>query len=202
MSFWDQNYAVEGYKYGLSPNAFLVEQASRFPRGAKILLPGDGEGRNGVWLAEQGHRVTSVDSSKVGLEKALALASKQNVSLQTCHADLAEWSPAPDSFDVVVLVYLHLPTAIRTDVHRRLAQSLRPGGRFILEAFHPQQLSFSSGGPKDPEMLYRPADLQSDLAGLIDVVFAWEGETSLDEGPGHQGPAYVTRIIGQKKAIV
>ena len=95
MNFWDQNYAVPGYKYGTQPNAFLREQATRLPTGAEALVPGDGEGRNGVWLAQQGHRVRSVDGSAVGLQKAQALAAERGVMLATEQVDLAAWQPAP-----------------------------------------------------------------------------------------------------------
>jgi SAM-dependent methyltransferase len=198
MNFWDQNYSLEGYKYGLAPNAFLVGQSGRFPTNAQVLVPGDGEGRNGVWLAKQGHRVTSVDSSKVGLDKALVLASREGVTIQTCLADLAEWSPPAAGFDLVVLTFLHLSPALRTDVHRRLVQALKPGGLLILEAFHPRQLDFNSGGPRDAAMLYPLESLRADFEGLLDEILAWEGETSLDEGPGHQGPAWVSRWVGQR----
>lgn len=197
MNFWDQNFSAPGYKYGTSANAFLVAQAHRLPAVADVLVPGDGEGRNGVWLAQQGHRVTSVDVSAVGLQKAQALAAQQGVTLRTELADLADWEPVRCSVDAVVLTFVHLPPAIRRAAHRRLAAALRPGGVLLLEAFHPAQLGHSSGGPKAPEMLYTLQTLQEDFAGVLTEVLAWEGEVTLDEGPGHQGLAHVTRWIGQ-----
>lgn len=196
MNFWDQNFSVAGFKYGTAPNAFLVEQTHRLPSGSDVLVPGDGEGRNGVWLAQQGHRVTAMDGSAVGLQKAQALATERGVAFQTVLGDLAIWAPAPASFDAVVLTFVHLPPAIRANAHRRLAAALRPGGLLILEAFHPLQLKHSSGGPKDLAMLYTPDMLREDFTGLVEV-FAWHGETELDEGPGHQGLAQVVRWIGR-----
>ena len=200
MNFWDQQFAVEGFKYGTAPNAFLTTQAHRLAPGNQVLVPGDGEGRNGVWLAQQGHTVTAVDNSQVGLDKAQALASERGVSISTVHADLAAWAPEPSSVDAVVLVYLHLPPALRAQVHASLAQALRPGGWWILEAFHPSQLAHSSGGPKDEAMLYTPELLADDLGGQLAVIESWSGETRLDEGPGHQGLAHVTRWVAQKRA--
>lgn len=196
MNFWDQNYAAPGYKYGTTANAFLRDQASRLPPGAQVLLPGDGEGRNGVWLAQQGHRVHAVDGSAVGVAKARALAAERGVALRIEHGELADWQPAPASADAVVLTFVHLPPALRAQTHRRAAQALRPGGWLILEAFHPLQLNHRSGGPKDAAMLYTLASLREDFAGL-QTVQAWEGEVRLDEGPGHQGLAHVTRWVGQ-----
>ena len=198
MNFWDQNFSVPGYKYGTSANAFLVAQAYRLPAAADVLVPGDGEGRNGVWLAQQGHRVTSVDVSAVGLQKAQALAVQRGVTLRTELVDLADWVPIPCSVDAVVLTFVHLPPAIRRAAHRRLAAALRPGGVMLLEAFHPLQLKHSSGGPKAPEMLYTLQTLREDFAGALTEVLGWEGEVTLDEGPGHHGLAHVTRWIGRQ----
>ena len=198
MNFWDQRFAEPGYKYGTEPNAFLREQAVRLTAPADVLVPGDGEGRNGVWLARQGHRVTAVDSSAVGLQKARDLAATLGVTVTTVLADLGDWSPAPASVDAVVLVYTHLPDAIRRSAHQRLASSLRPGGWLLLEAFHPAQLAHGSGGPKDADMLYTPEQLDADFAGLLTPVLSWHGETILSEGPGHQGLAHVTRWVGRR----
>lgn len=199
MNHWDQAYSdVEGYKYGEQPNAFLKEQAHRIPARARVLLPGDGEGRNGVWLAEQGHQVCALDNSAVGLAKAEALAHRRQVTLQTVLVDLADWQPEPASADAVVLTYLHLPPPLRTPVMHKLVQALKPGGVLLLEAFHPRQLQYNSGGPKNEAMLYTLDMLRGDLAAGMQELLASESETLLDEGPGHQGPAYVTRWIGQK----
>lgn len=195
--FWDNNFSVPGYKYGTAPNAFLADQVHRLSPGSEVLVPGDGEGRNSVWLAQQGHRVTAMDASAVGLQKAQALATERGVALQTVLGDLADWAPEPGSFDAVVLTYVHLPEAIREGAHRRLAAALRPGGWMLLESFHPGQLPRSSGGPKDVAMLCTPTMLANDFAGLLEQDMAWDGETLLSEGPGHQGLAHVTRWIGR-----
>ena len=197
QNFWDQNFSVSGFKYGTEPNAFLVQEANRLPAEANVLVPGDGEGRNGVWLAQQGHCVTTMDSSSVGLDKAQVLALERDVILHTALGDLADWAPTAASFDAVVLIYVHLPAAMRQNAHRRLAAGLRPGGWLLLECFHPEQLTRSSGGPKDVAMLYTPELLTADFAGLLEPVMAWDGETLLSEGPGHQGLARVTRWIGR-----
>lgn len=199
MNFWDQNFAAAGYKYGTQPNAFLVWQAQRIAAGSQVLVPGDGEGRNGVWLAQQGHHVTAMDGSVVGLQKAQALAAERGVAIATEHGDLADWAPEPARFDAVVLTFVHLPPAIRAGAHRRLAAGLRPGGLLLLEAFHPQQLQHSSGGPRDEAMLYTPELLRADVGDALEVLMAWQGEVLLDEGPGHQGRAHVTRFVGQAR---
>ncbi len=201
MNFWDQQYAGDDYRYGTAPNAFLREQATHFAPASDILVPGDGEGRNGVWLATQGHRVTALDMSPVGLAKAQALAAQQGVTIATLEANLAAWTPAPASCDVLALIYLHLPPALRADVHARLATALRPGGWLLLEGFHPRQRreGCTSGGPGDIEMLFTLDQLRADWAasGLHEEL-AWEGQVTLAEGPGHAGPAWITRYLARR----
>ena len=200
MNFWDQQYsAVDGYKYGTRPNAFLMAEAHRLPPHARILVPGDGEGRNGVWLASQGHAVLTVDLSEVGVARSRALAAELGVPIETLVADLKVWTPTAGAFDAVVLTYLHMPPAMRTAVHRKVAAALRPGGLLLLEAFHPRQLGRASGGPKEVELLYPLDDLRSDFAGALDEESGEELDVLLDEGPGHQGLAAVTRYRGRAR---
>lgn len=199
QSFWNERFAAPGYKYGTAPNAFLAEQAATWPAAQTVLAVGDGEGRNGVWLAGQGHQVLAVDYAQAGLDKAQALAQTQGVEANrycTLCADLAHWQPAEASVDAVVLIYCHLASALRRPAHRHLARSLKPGGVLVLEAFHPSQRGRPSGGPQDVDMLYTLADLRADFAGELDEVLGWEGEVMLDEGPGHQGLGLVTRWVG------
>lgn len=202
QGFWDAQFAAPGYKYGTAPNAFLVSQAALLPSRARVLVPGDGEGRNGVWLAQQGHQVTAIDSSAVGLAKARALAAAHGVEIETIEADLSTWTAGAARYDAVVLVYVHLPPSIRATVHRTLWASLGDGGLLILEAFHPRQQAYGSGGPKDAAMLYTLERVRADFAGdaraMLEEVNAWEGEVVLDEGPGHQGPAVVTRLVARR----
>ncbi|HET8695650.1 MAG TPA: class I SAM-dependent methyltransferase [Aquabacterium sp.] len=200
--FWNQKFEGDAYKYGEQPNAFLKQEAGRIRPHANVLVPGDGEGRNGVWLAEQGHQVVSVDCSDVGLVKAQDLARRRGVErqVQTRLADLTEWRPAPQAFDAVVVCYLHLPSSQRPAVMANLLQALKPGGLLVLEAFHPNQLGLTSGGPKDVDLLYTLQALRddashSDVAGA--ELLGWEGEVDLNEGPFHQGRAQVTRWIWQ-----
>jgi SAM-dependent methyltransferase len=200
MNFWDKQYsAIEGYKYGTRPNAFLMAEAHRLPGRAHVLVPGDGEGRNGAWLASQGHEVLTVDISEVGVARARALAANLGVRIDTLVADLKVWIPPTGTFDAVVLTYLQMPPTMRTEVHRKVATALRPGGLLLLEAFHPRQLGRSSGGPKELELLYTLEDVRSDFNGALDEELGEELEVRLDEGPGHQGMAAVTRYRGRAR---
>ena len=198
MNFWDQNFSGAAYKYGTEPNAFVAAESQRLANGSYVLVPGDGEWRNGVWLAQQGHQVTAVDYSSVGLDKARALAAQRGVALHTELADLTEWQVPTQTFDALVLVFVHLPASIRTQVHHRLLKALKPGALVLIEAFTPKQLHMCSGGPKDASMLYTLEQLRADFGAETQELMGLECETQLDEGPGHQGPAHVVRCVWQK----
>lgn len=197
QDFWDTRFGGEDYVYGTEPNAFLRAQAFRLAPGARVLLPGDGEGRNGVWLAEQGMDVLSVDASEVGLAKARRLAVARGVRIATERADLVRWEWPRAAFDAVVSAFLHLAPEDRKIVHRAIAASLRPGGVVILEAFRPEQLAHASGGPRDAAMLYAPEVLRADFDGL-EVLVCEEALDPLDEGTFHSGPAATVRFVAKR----
>ena len=199
---WEARYAGESNLFGLDPNEFLRSQAHLFRPGQRALVPGDGEGRNGVWLAEQGLDVTTIDLAASGVKKARAFATARNVTIDARQADLAQWSWPVGTFDVVASIFLHLPAAIRSTVHGNMLRALRPGGLLVLEAFRPAQLALQrggaggrgSGGPPDPALLYAAATLRDDFPGVQWLVLD-ETETDLAEGTHHVGPAAVVRGI-------
>lgn len=196
--FWNSVFSAEDYVYGHVPNAHLVAHAGRIKATGRVLVPGDGEGRNGVWLAGRGFQVLSVDASAAGLAKARRLARARGVAIETEEADLLDWDWPVAAFDAVVSVFLHFRPDERRPVHAAMARALRPGGVMILEAFRPEQLAFASGGPKDPAMLYRAADLRADFSGLA-VAELEEAEVDLDEGPFHQGRGAVVRLVAVRQ---
>lgn len=199
--FWDDRYSQSDYAFGTEPNQFLTTQQSRLKPGMKTLVVGDGEGRNGVWLAQQGLDVLSVDLSPIGVEKTQALAMQQQVKLQTQCADLAEWEWIEATYDLVVSIYVHFSADVRERLHRSMLHSLKPGGLIILEGFNPEQIQYqreySSGGPNNPAMLFDPEMLRQDFAGG-EVLELTETITELHEGKFHDGKAAVIRLVLRK----
>ncbi len=195
---WDDRFSCEHYVYGEAPNAFLARHASLIPAGARVLVPGDGEGRNGVWLARQGFRVLSVDSSAVGLEKARRLAARHDVTIETEHTDLTAWAWPEAAFDAVVSIFLHLPPETASSIHAAMLKALKPGGLMILQAFRPEQLGCASGGPKDVSWLYTSAILASDFAEA-EILLNVEEAVSLEEGPLHRGPAATVGLVARRR---
>jgi SAM-dependent methyltransferase len=197
---WDQRYATDEYVYGTKPNDFLLTAVAGLPP-QRVLCLAEGEGRNAVYLASLGHEVLAVDASAVGLAKAQRLAAERGVQIVTEVADLATYAIAPDSFDLIVSIFCHLVPPVRQRLYRQAVLGLRPGGRFILEAYTLQQIGRGTGGPQVPELLYDLATLRSDLAGLR-LIHAQELERALHEGRLHDGVGAVVQVVGLRPESV
>jgi len=193
---WNERYSAPGFAYGTEPNEFLVEQAAHIPRG-RILELAAGEGRNGVWLAQQGYEVLCVDGSEVGLKKAAQLAGERGVHIQTVTADLAAYAIEREAFDGIVSIWCHLPVALRQSVHAGCVQGLKPGGVLVLEAYTPAQVALGTGGPNDPRLCMTLAALREELEGLRFEV-ALEREREVREGQHHQGRSAVVQLVARK----
>lgn len=194
--FWNERYAAGHYVYGEAPNAFLEEVASRIPSGPVLCLA-EGEGRNAVYLATLGHRVTAVDQSETGLSKTRALAAKFGVSVETIRADLADFTVAQAAWAGIVAVFAHLPPPLRKRIHAESVRGLVPGGVFILEAYSPAQMAYDTGGPRDPELLMSLTELGSELRGL-ELLMAREIERDVIEGTFHTGRGAVVQVLARK----
>ncbi|PVY42249.1 class I SAM-dependent methyltransferase [Pontibacter virosus] len=196
QQFWNERYSQQKMVYGNEPNVFLKEQLQALTPG-KILFPAEGEGRNAVYAARQGWSVLAFDYSEAGQAKALALAAKQGVSIDYRLADAGSFATEPESVDAVALIYAHLSSELRQSLHRKVQQWLKPGGIVILEAFHPKQLVYTSGGPKDEAMLYTADMVKRDFAGMA-IILLEEKAIELSEGAYHSGPGFVTRFVATK----
>lgn len=194
---WNDRYSKPGFAYGESPNDFLVEVAPYLPPDGRVLCLGAGEGRNAVWLAEQGYQVTAVDLSDVGLRKAQDLAAARQVQVETIEADLATWTPEPGAWDGIVAIFAHLPPPARAHMHRAAVRGLRPGGVFVLEMYHPRQLEHRTGGPPVLAMLADQATLEAELEGL-EFLVSREVEREVHEGAFHRGTSATVQVVGRK----
>ena len=199
-AFWDNKFRPDGYTYGEAPNAFLADHVRAFPVNGEMLGLGEGEGRNAVFLAEQGFRMTAVDLSKRGLKKLEDLAAARGVSVEAVEHDLGSFEFGRDRWDGIYNIYCHLPPELRAVLYARIQGALRPGGVFLTEQFAKDQLRYDSGGPKDEQLLLDVVELQQAFSGYEVVYAAWE-PTILDEGPLHRGLASVTRFVVRKPRV-
>lgn len=195
---WDERYSEPDFAYGTEPNEFLFSVISRIPKG-KILSLAEGEGRNAVYLASLGYQVTGVDGSEVGLRKAQSLAAERGVNIKTIHADLGEFHIEPEYWYGILACYCHVPSALRTLLHRTAVRGLKPGGVFVLEAFSKEQLDRNTGGPQSLDMLMALDDLKQELHGL-EFIHAVQTEREVHEGSKHTGLASVIQILAIKPA--
>ncbi|RFO96392.1 SAM-dependent methyltransferase [Rhodoferax lacus] len=197
---WNQRFSKDGYVFGTEPNEWLRRQASFWKTGAKILCVADGEGRNSVWLAKQGHQVEAFDISDVGVAKALRLAQESQVSVDYKVASCDDFAWQQNQYDGVVAIFVQFADPeLRARLFENMVLSLRPGGSILLLGYTPKQLEYGTGGPSVLSHLYTPAMLREAL-GALDIQVLEEYETELTEGEGHKGRSAVIGIVAMRSA--
>ena len=196
--FWNERFGGEEYFYGTTPNAFLASQAHLLKPGQFALSVADGEGRNGVWLAEQGLDVLAVDFSEKALQKSRKLAESRGVALQTELVDVHNWNWGENRFDVIVAIFIQFASSQeRPGLHQSIQRALKPGGLLLLQGYTPKQLEFRTGGPSNRDNLYNAADLQRDFVAL-EILQLREHEMAISEGPGHSGMSALVDLVARK----
>jgi cyclopropane fatty-acyl-phospholipid synthase-like methyltransferase len=195
-NFWDARYSSHEYVYGIEPNEFFKQQIENIKLG-KLLLPGEGEGRNAVYAAKQGWLVDSFDQSINAQKKALRLAEKNNVNINYTIVDLNQFTPARNYYNAAAIIFVHFDPLVREIFHKKIIDSLKPGGTLILESFSKNQLGKNSGGPQELEMLYSLDDVMNDFKEMKTILLE-EKNILLNEGDKHNGDASVIRFVGEK----
>lgn len=200
LDMWNERFATDEYVFGTAPNAFLVRQKHRFVPGMKVLAIADGEGRNGVWLAEQGLDVVSLDGSRNALAKASRLAAERGVKLQTECADWKEWSWPREAFDAVVAIFIQFTGPDdRTLMFDRMKRALKPGGSLLLHGYRTEQLAYGTGGPKAVENLYTEELLRDAFADMR-IVELNAYDAHIEEGKGHLGMSALIDVVAIRNA--
>ena len=195
---WDQRFAAEAYIFGTAPNAFLAAQAGLLRRGMRALAIADGEGRNGVWLAEQGLDVLTVDSSRAGIAKAQRLAAQRGVSIRALCADIETWDWSGGPFDVIAAIFIQFASPpLRSKIFTRIKESLVPGGLLLLEGYRPEQLAYRTGGPPIAENLYT-ADMLRAAFSDFEILQLKEYDAVISEGTAHSGMSALVDLVARK----
>lgn len=194
-NFWDERFSSKEYVYGTAPNIHFQKVIDLMPPG-KILIPGEGEGRNAVYAAKLGWDVHAFDSSEEGRKKAMDLAAKKKVTIRYDISDYQSFK-STEKYDAIALIFTHMPPNIRKEVHRKFIELLKPNGVLIMQVFSKEQLGLKSGGPQDLDMLCSKSEMEDDFKAL-DHVLIEDQKVFLDEGPFHQGHAQVLSIRGLK----
>jgi SAM-dependent methyltransferase len=195
---WESRFAAPDYHFGTAPNAFLKSQAHRLRAGQKALALADGEGRNGVWLAEQGLDVISLDFSPNALKKARALAAARGVTLRIERADLSQWEWPIAEFDVIVAIFIQFADpAFREKIFAGIKRALKPGGLLLMQGYRPEQLNYRTGGPSQVENLYTRGLLETAFGDFASIEIR-EHDSVVDEGAGHAGMSALIDLVGRK----
>lgn len=199
--FWDDRFKDEEYAYGLEPSIYFKSVIDRLEPGS-LLLPAEGEGRNAIYAAKKGWDVTAFDQSGEGRRKALELAKKEGVEIKYNHWNLQEFLESEvQSYDLVAMIYFHLPPKLRISLYGRIHEWVKPGGHLLIEGYSPEQVrnKRTSGGPQLEEMLFTCEQIQSELADDMQTVECQQLVAELSEGIYHRGVADMTWYLGQKE---
>ena len=195
---WEARFAGPEYHFGTEPNAFLKSKAGLLKPGQKALSIADGEGRNGVFLAEQGLDVLAMDFSPTALAKSQALARQRGVTIRTEQADLDTWRWPAGAFDVVAAIFFQFcAPPLRARVFNNIKRALKPGGLLLMEGYTPKQREYKTGGPSEVENLYTRKLLEDSFSDFTSVEIR-EYDSEIHEGPGHGGMSALIDLVGRK----
>jgi SAM-dependent methyltransferase len=195
---WDKRYSGEGFLFGTEPAAFVKAHVHLLTPGQTALCVADGEGRNSVFLAEQGLAVTAMDASPVGVEKARRLAAERGVSIDFRIADVLSWEWTPNSYDIVLAVFIQFLTPDeRSAVFEGMKRTLRPGGYLLLHGYRPEQVDYATGGPPYRENMYT-ADLLRQAFGDLSIERLAAYDTIIKEDTGHDGMSALIDLVAKK----
>ncbi|MEV4708528.1 class I SAM-dependent methyltransferase [Actinoplanes sp. NPDC049316] len=190
---WDQRYSAKDLVWGAGPNHFVVREFTGMPPGRALDLAA-GEGRNALWLAEQGWQVLALDFSRVAVERGRRLAAERGVDVNWVVADVLSAHLPDGGFDGVLVAYLHLPAPRRAAVLARAAAALAPGGTLLVVGHDRSNLGDGVGGPQDPDVLYTPDEIVAALPGLT----IRRAETALRPVDGSAVPARDTVVVATR----
>lgn len=197
MNHWNQRFQSENYVYGKEPNVFLTEFHQKIEVSGDALTIAEGEGRNAVYLAEQGMNVTAWDYAESGLVKINKLAEERDVVISTELIDLNDAKWGENKWNEIVCIFGHLPTALRQKTLQGVKAAVKPGGYFLTEVYSPYQIPYKSGGPQDLDFLYKPEEFLSVFSDWR-IVHFFMGEVTRHEGELHNGLSHVIQFVAQK----
>ena len=196
---WENRYSVPDYAFGREPNYFLASCKNLLPKSGRALAVADGEGRNGVWLAEQGLEVVSLDFSPSAQAKVARLARERGVKIEIVRGDVHNWDYREAVFEVVCEVFTQFSTPTeRAQKWAGMTKALKSGGLLVLIGYTPKQLQCGTGGPKEIENLYTRAMLEEAFGSFRDVKIG-EEELELHEGASHAGLSAVIHLTAWKR---
>lgn len=198
--FWDDSFSGTEFAYGHMENEFINEKSDLISARSKVACFAEGEGRNAVYLAKEGHDVSVYDQSAVGLEKAKKLAEQNNVFVNTFEIDLTKEKIAEEDYDAAIMVYGHVPRKDQLFLLNNIIDSVKEDGIILIEGYSTEQLKYKTGGPGSVDMLYDPNDILNWIKDYKCLHFYY-GEAVRHEGKRHHGLGHIVQIVIQKSSI-
>lgn len=196
---WNRRFQTDEYLFGTTPNAWLREHRGLLQAGQRVLSVADGEGRNSVWLAQQGLAVDAFDISPVGVAKARALAAERGVKVDFAVSDVDGFAWPEATYDAVVAIFVQFADpALRERLFAQCRRTLRPGGLLLLQGYTPRQLEYKTGGPPYLAHLYTEAMLRQAFADW-DILELREYEAEVAEGTGHKGMSALIGLVARRR---
>lgn len=197
--FWNQRYNTQEFIFGKEPNHYLKQKTELYLiNKSKILCVADGEGRNSVWLAKQGHDVEAFDVSSIAIEKAKQLSSQHQVHVQYIHADCDTFDWKTEEYDAIAVIFIQFAEPeLRKRLFQNIYRSLKLGGLLILQGYTPKQLDYKTGGPSDLSLLYTE-ELMRELLNEMEILEMQSYEQELQEGSRHSGMSALIGLVAKK----
>ncbi|WP_088650979.1 SAM-dependent methyltransferase [Marinibacterium profundimaris] len=196
---WDERYATDEYLFGTEPAAFLATHAPSLPAASRLLCVADGEGRNSVYLAEQGHDVLAFDASPVGLDKARGLAGARGVSVDYRLSGIEEWDWS-QTHDALVAIFIQfMDPDLRAHIFNEFRRAVRPGGLLLLHGYAPRQVEYGTGGPPQADNMYTEELLQAHF-GDWEILRLADYDAEISEGRGHSGRSALVDLVARRPA--
>ncbi len=196
---WNERFSTREFVFGTEAADFLKTHAGHIPESSEVLAVADGEGRNSVYLAGQGHRVTAFDASPVGIDKARGLAQSRGVEVDYHVSGIEDWDWTRQ-FDALVAIFIQfMGPDMRAQVFDTFRQAVKPGGMLLLHGYAPRQVEYGTGGPKARENMYTE-DLLRGHFGDWEILVLADYDADLDEGPGHSGRSGLVDLVARKPA--
>lgn len=201
VEFWNQRYQnADGQLFGSDANLFLQEEAAKLPANQRILCVADGDGRNSIFLAKQGHQVDAFDVAEVGVAKARECAAQQGVAVNYSVAGMDDWAWPQDTYDVVAGIFIQFADPeTRARKWQLIARALRPGGLLVLQGYGPRQIEYNTGGPRQAANLYTMDLLREELGSLFEIELLTEADVELFEGKFHHGMSHLVSCFARRR---
>lgn len=196
---WDKRFAGPDYLFGTEPNVWLAKHVHLLKPGTRALAVADGEGRNSVWLAQQGLHVDAFDISPLGVTKAEKLAQQQQVKVSYRVCGVEDWDWQPQAYDVVAAIFIQFADPdTRATLFAQMLDTLKPGGLLLLQGYTPKQLDYKTGGPPLLSHLYTD-DLLRQAFADADILDLESYEDVLNEGTHHCGQSALVGMVARKR---